>query len=105
MIHELVVGFGAPVAEADQPRVVAELRRDLRFGAGLCGVSADAGDHREWSRPRLSRRLRLLHRKLEHRPVETDAGIANRELRRVDADRDAAGAGVDVVPSEPTLSR
>ena len=45
---------------------------------------------------------RRLDRELEHRAVEPD--VADRELRRVDADRQPAGAGVEVVARQRALA-
>ena len=39
--------------------------------------------------------------KLQHRPIKP--GLADRELRGVDADREPTGAGIEIVASERTL--
>ena len=44
---------------------------------------------------------RRLHGELQHRPVEAD--VADRELRGVDADRETAGAGIEIVAGERAL--
>ena len=44
-----------------------------------------------------------LRRQLEHRPIERDLGMPNRELRGVDADRDASRPGIEVIAGERPL--
>ena len=73
-------------------------RAVLRFRDGLLRRAGEARDHRQ--RP-LGPGRRGLRRQFQHRPVQAD--IADRELRGVDADRKAAGAGVDVIARQRAL--
>ena len=79
--------------------MIAEAARDLRFAGGLRGAAGKPGDH---DRRRLRPFARGAHRELEHRLVEPD--LADRELRGVHADREAAGAGVEIVAGERALA-
>ena len=45
---------------------------------------------------------RRAHREFEHRPIEPD--LADRELRRMHADREPARAGIEVVAAERALA-
>ena len=79
--------------------MIAEVARDLRLADGLPGAAGKARDHdRSLSRPLHG----ALHRKLEHGPVEPD--VANGELGGVDADREPADAGVEIVAGESALA-
>jgi hypothetical protein len=66
-------------------------------------VSADAGDHGEGASMRGELASHLVHRELEHRPVEPHGGITNRELRRVNADCDTADSRLEVVRRQAAL--
>ena len=78
--------------------MIAEFARELRLLNRLRGAADHAGDHDRRDGAPIRRRV---HRKLEHRPIEP--GLADRELRGVDADREPAGAGIEIVASERTL--
>ena len=79
--------------------MIAERARSPGLGHGLIGAPDRAGDQEERSiRPA----LRRFHRQLEHRLVEAE--LADRELGRVDADREPARAGVEVVAGERPLT-
>ena len=105
VVEHLVFGL----ASRQSPRlssagVVAERGGELGFGARLRRVAARC---RRSSRTGVrvgERGARFVHRQLEHRTKEADCRIANRELRRVHADGNAARAGVDVVAREPALA-
>ena len=98
MLDELVLARPAHGAEAQQHRVVAERTRDARLLHGLRRPADHAGDHHQRPlRPRCCR----LGGKLQHRAVEAD--VADLELRRMHADRQPAGAGVDVVARQRPL--
>ena len=84
--------------EAEQSRVIADAARDLGLGDGLPGRAGEACDQRQ--RP-LGPARRRLGGELQHRPVQAD--VADRELRGVDADREPAGAGVDVIARQRAL--
>ena len=75
---------------------------DVARGAGFCdrlpGLTGKACDHHERT---LGPVRRSLGGKLEHGSIKAD--IADRELRGVDADREAAGAGVDVIARQRAL--
>ena len=84
--------------EAEKPRMIAETDGEVRLARGLSRRPHEAGDQDERApRPSLGR----LAGDLEHRPQQTD--LANGELRRVDTDREAARAGVDVVARKRPL--
>ena len=72
--------------------------RGLRLRDGLLRRTGEAGDHRQ--RP-LGPGCRGFRRQFQHRPVQAD--IADRELRGVNADRQSAGAGVDVIARQRAL--
>ena len=78
--------------------VIAEPARELRLLDRLRGAADQAGDHdRGMARP-FGRRA---HRKLEHRPIKP--GLADRELRGVNADREPARAGIEIIAGERAL--
>ena len=77
--------------EAEESRVIAEPRQQVGFAQRLIGRAADTADADErLATPRV-RAIHLLARDRQHRLEEADRGIANRELRRVHADGQAAG--------------
>ena len=78
--------------------MIADAARDLRFRDRLLRRSGEAGDHRQ--RP-LGPGCGRLGGEFQHRPVQAD--VADRELRGVHADREPAGAGVDVVARQRAL--
>ena len=99
MRDQLVLGGALHSGERKKPGVIAEIARDMGFLAGLVRAAGEAGDHdRRDVRP-LGRGA---HRELEHRLIKAD--VADRELRGVDADREPAGAGVEVVAGERALA-
>ena len=79
-------------AEAEQPGVVAEAARDVGLAQRLRGAADQAGDQEQRA---LGPVRRGLGGDAQHRLVQPR--LADRELRGVDADRQARGAGVDVV--------
>ena len=85
--------------ERQKPGVIADAARDLRFLDGLCRAPGKAGDH---DRLGLAPVRGRAHREFQHRLIESD--IADRELRGVDADRQAAGAGVEIVARQRALA-
>ena len=98
MGDDLVLAGRFHRGKAEQPRMIADAARDLRLGDGLLGRSGEARDQRQRALGPVGRRLR---RQLQHRPVQAD--VADRELRGVDADREPAGAGVDVIARQRAL--
>src|SRR5690606_16288680 len=89
--------------EAEKPGVVTELAKDLRLGDGAPGAADDAADANEGLGALEVGAVHLLLRELEHRAEEPVARVADRELRRVDADGEAARARIDVVARERPL--
>ena len=98
MRDDLVLGGALHRGEAEQPGVIADAARDAGFRDRLPRRAGKACDQRQ--RP-LGPVRRGLGRELQHRPVQAD--VADRELRGVDADREAAGAGVDVIARQRAL--
>ena len=95
---QLVLAGTSHGAEAQEHGVVAERAGDAGLGLGLRGLADDAGDHHQRA-PRPV--LRCLGCQLQHRAVEAD--IADLELRGVHADREPAGAGIDVIARKRAL--
>ena len=85
-------------AEAEQSGVVAETGCELRLGDRLSGGAAKARDHHYRAR----RPIRgCARRGFQHGLVEAD--VADGELRGVDADREPAAAGIEVIAAEGAL--
>ena len=81
--------------------MIAEAAGEPRLGHGLGGAAAGPGHHHR--RRRVARPVAGgLDRAAQHRLVE--AGLADRELGGVHADRQAAGAGVEVVAGQGALA-
>ena len=99
MRNKLVFAGALERGEREQPGVIAETARGLRFAHGLRRAPREPRDH---DRLRARPLGRAAHRELQHRPVEPD--VADRELGGVDADREPAGAGVEVVAGERALA-
>ena len=78
--------------------MVAEAERDIRLGERLLRPPDEARDPHQ--RP-VGPGVRGLGGELQHRLVKPR--ITDRELRGVDADREPAGAGIDVVAGERPL--
>ena len=86
-----------------QAGVVAEVARNLRLGERLRGTPGKARDHHRWGLGRFPGPVaRGAHRELQHRPVESD--IADRELGGVNADREPAGPGIEIIAAERALA-
>ena len=96
----VVVGIGER-GEAQQARVVTELDGGLGLGYRLARRPADPG-HEHAGAPRASRGR--FGGELEHRTIEADAGVADGELRRVNADGQAARVRGEVVTGEGALA-
>ena len=90
--------------EAEQPGVVAEAHQQIRFATGLSRVVRRR--RRSGSAVRRAARPRdPFPRARAPAPARTGRrGIADRELRRVHADREAAGAGGGVVAGQRPLA-
>ena len=89
--------------EAQQRRVVAESRRQFGFVHRLRLPADHAGDHQ---RPRPARFTPLAcgsHRELEDRLQQAHFRFPDLELRGVDRDGEASGAGVAVVAGQRNL--
>ena len=96
---QLVLAGARHGGEREQPGVIAEAARRLCLAHRLRGAPGEPGDHdRRRGRPLGG----AAHRQLQHRPVEP--GVADRELGGVDADREPAGAGVEVVAGQRALA-
>ena len=78
--------------------MIADAARDLGFRDRLAGRAHQTRDQRE--RP-LGPGGRGFRGKFKHRPVQAD--VSDGELRGVDADREPAGAGVDVIAGQRAL--
>ena len=98
VLDQLVLVRALERSERQQDGVVAHRPRRPRLVDRLRGLADRAGDHHQRPVGPFARRL---DRKLEHRPIEPD--LADGELRRVHADRQAAGAGVDIVAADGAL--
>ena len=98
MLDQLVLARALQRGERQQHGVVAQRPRRARLLDRLRRLADRAGDHDQRPVGPFARRL---DRELEHRPVEPD--LADGELRRVHADRQAARAGVDVVAADGAL--
>ena len=99
MGDQRILALALQRGEAEQHRVVTERARRPRLCDRLLSASDRARDHEQRS---VGPAGGGLGRELEHGLVE--AGLADCELRRVDADREAAGAGIDVVAGEGALA-
>src|SRR5437870_13714350 len=100
MRDERVVARALERGEAEQYGVIAELTREARLGDGLRGAAAGAGDHH--GRRRVATPVaRGLDGAAQHGLVE--AGLADRELRGVHPDGEAAGTGIEVVARQRPL--
>src|SRR6267142_677904 len=91
VLDQLVDGSAFHRRERKHAGVVAQARRDLRFLPCLRRLARQAGDQHD-----LALR-RLLGRDAQHRLVQP--GLANGELRGVDADREAAAAALVAAPA------
>ena len=99
MRDQFVLARALERGEREQPGVIAETARDLRFLDRLRRAAGEPGDHDR----RLARPLGgAAHGELEHRREQP--GLADGELGGVDADGQPARAGVEVVASERALA-
>jgi hypothetical protein len=95
--------FLAECGHADEAGVVAEVAGECGLRPGLPRLAADAGDHRHRAPARCLMFPLGVSRQLEDRTVEAVGRIADLELRRMHADRQAAGAGIQIVAREGAL--
>ena len=84
--------------------MIAEAAEQFRFGHGLGRLTADTADADERRDPTAVGAIHLLRRECQDGLEESDARIADGELRRVDADRESTGSGRIVVPRECPLA-
>src|SRR5712664_2946320 len=98
MGDDLVFGYGFHRGETEQARVIADAARDLGFRNGLPCRAGEPGDQRQRA---LGPGRRGLRGQFQHRPVQPD--VADGELRGVNADREAPGAGVDIIACQRAL--
>ena len=98
MRDQFVLARALHGGEREQAGVIAEVARELRLLDRLLGAADHAGDHDDRAARPFGRGARG---KLQHRPVKP--GLADRELRGVDADREPAGAGVEIVAGQRPL--
>src|SRR4051812_5960 len=103
MIEQFIFWLGAPVAETEKRRVVAECRRDLGLRSRLCRMPAHARDHGEGPARTGGRGACLVHRELEDRTIESHRGIADRELGGMHTDGDATCTCIHIVARESAL--
>jgi len=85
--------------EAEQPGVIAQLHRGLRFLHRLRGLACQSADHDEWT---VGPGFRVFHRGGEHGFVQAD--LADGELRGMHADRQTARTGIDIIAAERALA-
>lgn len=78
--------------------MIAEVPRKLRLPNRLLGAAGGAGDQHEGT---IGPAPRGLHRQAQHRLEQAD--LAYRELGGMNADCEAAGAGVDIVARKRPL--
>ena len=100
MRDQLVFAGALHGGEREQAGVIAEPARELRLLDRLRGAADHAGDHDDGARRSTPRAVRI--GELQHRPVKP--GLADRELRGVHADREAARAGVEVIAGQRALA-
>ena len=98
MFDQLVLAGALQRGQRQQHGVVAQRPRGPRLLDGLRRLADRARDHHQ--RP-VGPVARGLDGEFEHGAIETD--LADRELGRMDADRESAGAGVDVVTADGAL--
>jgi hypothetical protein len=99
MGDQVVLARALERREGKQPRVIAEPACNLRFPHRLRGESGQSCDHqRSPARPFGG----AAHGEVEHRLEQ--AGLADGELRGVDADREPARAGIEIVARERALA-
>jgi hypothetical protein len=84
--------------------VVAVPHESVRLGHGLRGVAADATDANQCGAAIAISPVHLFASHGQHGIEQADAGIANRELCRVDPDREPPGSGRRVVSGQRTLT-
>jgi hypothetical protein len=99
MDDELVLARASQCGERQEPGVVAEPARDLRLVHRLRLAAGEPRDHHHGSARPLGR---AAEGKLQH-PLE-QPGLANGELGGVDADREPAGTGVEIVTGKRALA-
>jgi len=87
-----------PSRQAEQASVITQSRGQARFRHGLRGAADDPGDHHQGT---IGPGRGGLGRASQDRFVE--ARFANGKLRRVDADRETAGARVEIIAGECAL--
>ncbi len=90
--------------QAEQPGMVAEAHQQIRFRQGLIRASADAADPDQRFGALRVRAIHFFGRDRQDRLEQADRGIADRELGRVHADREAAAAGCGVVAGQRPLA-
>ena len=106
MVDDLLLARALPGGEAQQGGVVAEAAREARLGARLLRPAAGAGDEERPRRFAKAAEARPVARGLrgDRQHLLEQAGLADRELGRVDADGEAAGTGVEVVARQGALA-
>ena len=98
MLDQLVLAGALQRGQRQQHGVIAQRARGPRLLDRLRRLADGAGDHHQRPVGPFARRL---DRKLQHRPVEPD--LADRELRRMHADGQAARPRIDVVAADRAL--
>ena len=99
MLEDGVLARSFQRRDVEQADVIAEADRRARLLDGLGGAAGEAGDHHHRA---VGPRLRRLANRAQHRLVQT--GITDGELGGVDANGEAAGAGVEVVAGQHPLA-
>src|SRR5215472_3011193 len=98
MCDQLTNAEARQPAEAQEHSVIAEILRSRCFVDCRSGRAAHTRDFRDVAV------THLFGSQFKHWTVEAHFGPADRKLRRVDGDRNAAGTCIEVVPSQRTLS-
>ena len=89
--------------KADKRDVVFQIGEESRFLHRLASRAAHAADANHRFGPVAIRLVQFVARKLQNRPEQADFGFANRELRCMHANRDAAGARGNVITRQSAL--
>ena len=84
--------------------MVAEAREQIRLAQGLIRAAADAANPDQRLGAARVRAIHFFGGDREYRLEQSDRGIADRELRRVHADRESAASGRGVVAGQRPLA-
>src|SRR5256885_2063554 len=104
MRKENGVGCMRKRGEAEEAGVVAKIGEERGFANGLRRIATDSADADERNGAVAVGAVHFFCGEFQHRIEKADARIADCELRGVNADGEATGAGGDVVASECALA-